>query len=734
MNKVYLYPFWLRFWHWVNALLYIILIATGISIHYSDTGSLLIPFSVAVPIHNIGGILLLIMYLFFLIYSIISKNYKYYLIRLKTFKQDIFLQMHYYFFGIFDSDKKPFKVSKKEKFNPLQKIAYVGVMFLLTPLVILTGLLLMFPDLSPDEFLGLGGVWPMAVLHTITGFLLSIFMFVHIYLGTTGHTTFELIKAMISGWHHEHEDVDEAEQEYILNKKREELKKIKGKLFPPVVYNPITLTGAFISLVSFGLILFLIIVEFFAAHDNPYVGIVTFLILPAFLLIGLLLIFFGIFRENRIIMRKKDERRMPVIDLNNTKHQVAILVFSIGTVILAVFSAFGSYKAYEYTETDEFCGTVCHVVMEPQYVTYQNSAHSRVGCVKCHIGSGADWYVRSKLSGIRQVFAVMNNSFPRPIPTPVENLRPAQETCEQCHWPKHFYDEKRVLKDYFLTDKNNSHYKLEMNLKVGGGNSEMGNTDGIHWHMNLANDIIYYHTDHSRQDIPWIKVKSKINGKETVYKTIDFNLKLDTIMKSKNLRTFDCIDCHNRPSHKMNPSPQIVNLYMSIGKIDKDLPYIKSVSLQALESKFKNKADAFKTIHNFVWNYYNTKFPEIDENQKKSINKAVHELSSIYQKNYFPEMKVSWRNFPDNIGHLHSQGCFRCHDGKHVSPEGKVLTNDCNACHTFKTEVIPDLKTGNKVVINDFVHPGGDDKQIKSQNCVFCHGVKHKKPLANAKK
>lgn len=218
------------------------------------------------------------------------------------------------------------------------------------------------------------------------------------------------------------------------------------RIFPPVVYNPITLIGAAISAVSFGLILFVFFLEIFSSiGDNPYIGILSFIILPSILIFGLLLIAYGILRERkRIIQGKSREGKLPIIDLNDPAKRAAFATFSIGTVILLLFTAFGSYKAYEYTETDEFCGTVCHQVMEPEYTAYLGSPHSRVGCVGCHIGSGTDWYVKSKLSGAYQVYSVIFKKYSQPIPTPVRELRPAEGTCEQCHSPEHFFSEKKI--------------------------------------------------------------------------------------------------------------------------------------------------------------------------------------------------------------------------------------------------------------------------------------------------
>ncbi|MDP2302524.1 MAG: NapC/NirT family cytochrome c [Ignavibacteria bacterium] len=497
------------------------------------------------------------------------------------------------------------------------------------------------------------------------------------------------------------------------------------KKFPLAFYNPITLVGAVLASVSFGIILLLTAIELTTEHSKPYMGIITFVILPGFLMFGLLLIAFGIYREHVLKLAGKSiQRKFPVIDLNDPKHRISAAVFTVGTILLLVFSAFGSFKAYEYTDSDEFCGTVCHTVMEPEYVAYLNSAHSRVGCAKCHIGSGADWFVKAKISGSYQVYSVLFNKFPRPIPTPIENLRPAQETCEQCHWPKHFFGEKKVDYVYYLSDENNTKSYLTMLLKTGGGNIELGNASGIHYHMNIANEIKYYTGDHSRTEIPYIEA-TNLKGEVTVYK--DKNAKFDVSKLNRDeLRKMDCIDCHNRPAHIYNQPDKMVNLYMSSSRIDESLPFIKSVAVQALEIPYSKKEIAQDSIRLFINNFYALNYPELVKTKSEEIKKAIEEVKLIYSRNYFPEMQVSWRRYPVNLGHTYSNGCFRCHDGNHVSDNGKVISNDCNVCHTILHQELPVEGKLLSFEGMNFVHPVDLGSSIEKQLCIDCHGANKK--------
>ncbi len=494
---------------------------------------------------------------------------------------------------------------------------------------------------------------------------------------------------------------------------------MKNRL-PSSVFNPLSLTGAAIAAVSFGLILFLIVIELLSDGQKPYMGIIAFVVLPSFLILGLIIVAIGVIREHR---REKagiaKERKFPILNLNDPKHRTAATLFSIITIILLFFTAFGSFKAYEYTDSDEFCGTLCHSVMEPEFTAYLNSPHARVGCVKCHIGPGTDWFVRSKLSGAYQVYSVLFNKYSKPIPTPIENLRPARETCEQCHWPEHFFSEKNHVNTYYLYDENNTKFEIGLSMKVGGGMIESGITSGIHWHMNIANEISYISTDSLRMDIPWVKSVS-YDGTETIYKSSDYNL-TDTEFSSLHKRTMDCIDCHNRPSHIYHPPDRSINHLLALNRIDSDLPYIKSVAVSALESPYRTKSIALDSIKIALEHFYQMKYPQIYSSRQGVINTAINEIQKIYQRNYFPEMKVSWKEYPDHIGHMYAPGCFRCHSGKHESDDGKIISNDCNVCHTILYQSEGDKEPVVSLKGLEYQHPVDIGDAWKDIGCYHCH-------------
>jgi hypothetical protein len=492
------------------------------------------------------------------------------------------------------------------------------------------------------------------------------------------------------------------------------------RIFPPSFYNVTTLIGAAIAAVSLGLILFLVLLESLSRTPKPYMGIVAFVVLPACMLIGIAILIAGIVRENRRERQGKPHgMHLPTFDLNIPHTRTAFTFFSGGVILLLLFSAFGSFKAYEATDSDQFCGEMCHTVMAPEYTAYQYSPHARVGCVKCHIGPGADWFVRSKLSGAYQVYATLFNKYPKPIPTPIENLRPAQETCEQCHWPRHFYSEKVLKNSYYLTDSANSKWMIELLIKIGGGNIEAGPTSGIHWHMNISNEVMYAAADTQRQIIPWIRAKSP-DGTVKVYRSSEMSVSDDSL-KKMNTRRMDCIDCHNRPTHIYHPPARSVNHVMSLGWIDPALPEAKGIAVAALETPYATQQNARDSIRYLIEQKYRRDYPSVAAAKKDAIERMITEVQTIYGRSYFPEMRVNWKKFTDNIGHLYYPGCFRCHDGKHVAEDGKVLTRDCNVCHTILAQQFERAAVRMSLGGVEYQHPSDIGDAWKDTNCSECH-------------
>lgn len=440
---------------------------------------------------------------------------------------------------------------------------------------------------------------------------------------------------------------------------------------PSLLRNWLSLTGLVIVIGGLFSFVLLFMLDVMAHYSNPYVGILTYIIAPAFLVFGLFLTVIGALRERKKLGQSVGFLPKVVVDFSRPRDRKIMAWFVAGSLLFLLLSAIGSYHTYHFTESVQFCGQACHTVMQPELVTYQHGSHARVACVQCHIGPGAAWFVKAKISGTYQLYAVAFNKYPRPVPTPIKNLRPAQETCEQCHWPKNFVGNLDKTYNYFLGDETNTPFSVRLTMKVGGGDSTHGPVGGIHWHMSVGNKVQYLATDAARQTIPWVRIVDS-QGVVTEYRTRNFT----NVVSEAAIRTVDCMDCHNRPAHTYQSPNDAVNLAISLGKIDRNLNWIKTNAVYTLTRKYTNETQAVQSIATHLASQY--------PNDPR-IRPAIEAVQQIYRDNFFPEMNASWDKYPNNIGHKDWAGCFRCHDGKHLTADGKhsIKASDCNTCHTI---------------------------------------------------
>jgi nitrate/TMAO reductase-like tetraheme cytochrome c subunit len=480
--------------------------------------------------------------------------------------------------------------------------------------------------------------------------------------------------------------------------------------------NPISLAGVALAIVGLANIFLFVLIDLISHKPSPYIGILAYMISPAFFVLGLILVLVGGLIERR--KKVAPTAFYPVVDLNDRAQRSAVISFVTFLVVFAAVSAAGSYKAYEFTDSVHFCGQLCHTVMNPEFTAYQLSPHARVACVDCHVGSGATWYVKAKLSGVRQAFAATFNTFPRPIPTPVHNLRPAQDTCEQCHWPKKFYGGQMKVFTHYAEDEKNTVRQILMIIKTGGGDPATGAPEGIHWHMNIANKIDYVAADEKHQIIPYIHVVDQ-QGRLTEYYAKDSTLSKDQIGKAPR-HHMDCVDCHNRPTHIYVPPDQAVDQSLLARRLDRTLPFIKQQAVSVLTGSYASSDAAMQGIAKSLDDFYESKYPDIAKSKQWEIRNAVREVQQIFQRTTFPEMKVNWQTHPNNLGHFYFSGCFRCHDGQHVSSDGRVLSRDCNQCHTFMPQSEDTTQLMAAGSQQTFEHPVdlGDLTQV---NCADCH-------------
>ena len=493
---------------------------------------------------------------------------------------------------------------------------------------------------------------------------------------------------------------------------------------PKNAYNWITITGFLLAVNSLIVIILLFLFSLLASESNPYMGLFTFIVSPAFMVLGLLMIPIGILNKQRKMKGKEPAKQnWPILDMNHKIQRTAVIRISIITLFLLVATAMGSYEAFHYTESVPFCGTLCHDVMEPEYVAYQHSSHANVKCVECHVGEGAGWYVKSKLSGLYQVYSVLFNKYSTPIETPLRNLRPASETCEKCHWPQKFYSQKlRNLRSY-VADSGNTEWNTSLLMKIGPQYSAKGLSEGIHWHINKGIKIEYIAGSNDRESIPWVKLTDLKTGKVKIFMDEENPMDkkaMDTLEK----RTMDCMDCHNRPSHKYLSAPNFIDNAMVSGLIPTNLPFIKMAAMEALKISYNTKDSAHIEIRNVVTNYYKDELSGAYDNELERISKAIVQIQNTYDQNVFPFMKVEASKYLDHIGHLESDGCFRCHSDRHKTATGETISRNCDMCHSIlaqgPTGNVKTVALGNSM---EFEHPTEIRGKWKTAFCSECHRV-----------
>jgi len=435
-------------------------------------------------------------------------------------------------------------------------------------------------------------------------------------------------------------------------------------------------TSSAITLIAFWIYDFVL-----PGPPHPYIGLLIFLVLPGIFILGLLLIPLGVFlRRGKLRNAGELPSVYPEIDLKTPAVQKGILFVAAATVLNVIIFSFASYRGVSYMDTANFCGQTCHTVMAPEFSAYQNSPHSHVECVECHIGPGAGWFVRSKLSGLRQVFAVTFRTYSRPIPAPVKYLRPARETCGQCHWPERFSGDKFIVRTNYKDDEKNTPMTTALMMRVGGRSST--GSVGIHGrHLDDGSQIRYISTDEHRQVIPVVYYTDG-KGKTMEFVSTDIKVSKQDLEKGEH-RSMDCIDCHNRPTHAFELPENAVDQRMSRGLISPELPFIRKKAVELLKVSYPNRETARNQIEQGIISYYRTTYPDIYNGKRALVELSADNVAKIYLRNIFPEMKVNWGVHPNNLGHNDFPGCFRCHDGSHTSADGQTISNDCNACHNL---------------------------------------------------
>ena len=483
--------------------------------------------------------------------------------------------------------------------------------------------------------------------------------------------------------------------------------------------NPISLLGGVLVSAGLGSLAFLLTSQVFDVETSPYIGMLVFTALPTVLVLGLVLVPAGMLWEARrqAAAARRGQGAPPAlqVDFGNPQHLRAILLFATLTAVIAGMLGATGYRTVEFMDSPAFCGRLCHTVMKPQYEAYKRSAHAEVRCTACHIGPGASWYVKSKLGGMGQLAAVVTNSFPRPVPAPAKNLRPARATCEGCHWREQAHGLfLRVYRSY-LPDENNTLHARALAFRVGTGGSLLEEAGGVHWHTSAK--VYYRSADEQRQVIGRVVVEKPEGNDEWVNPNVSEGQEL------QNERLMDCIDCHNRAAHKIPAPDTLIDDALTAGRMDASLPYLKREALRLMGIHDATVTDPAAQAAQWkqpgwfeqLQEFYRTDYPDIAAVKESSIRAAIDELKRISTLVFYPDMNTSWLTYAENRGHAIGRldvntGCFRCHaklvnvtTGKQLS--GGLGGGGCLTCHDLGSQGQSRL--------------GGDP--LNEASCSYCH-------------
>lgn len=493
---------------------------------------------------------------------------------------------------------------------------------------------------------------------------------------------------------------------------------------PHPIYNWLSVTGLFLAACGMTTVVFFLLVGL-VSRESGYGGLMAVPPL-AVALLGVLVTLAGWLRER---WRQKHGRHSsflgtwvfrPFAFLRGAGLGMATVVVMAGTLIV-LGAGVGSLAVVEYSESNSFCGNTCHEVMSPEATAHADSAHSRVACVECHVGEGGDSYLRAKLGGLRQVWAVATGRIDRPIHTPIRNRRPSREMCESCHAPDRLIGYQTSDHRYYVSGEETRPLKLLMLAKVGGGRADGANGGaGIHYHMLTANKVEYIARDEKRQDIAWVRSIDR-DGEIKEYAKKGSPL-ADGERAALETRTMECVDCHSRPAHRFESPVDSMNAALAAGLVSSKLPRIKEAGVRALDGGYETTDAAMTGIAAHIRAFYEEEQPKVLQEHPEAIEQSIEALRGIYRRTIFPEMKAGWDAHADNIGHLDSPGCFRCHNDEMVDREGETILTDCTGCHTILAQGETVIESSTEIDTGQpFVHPEDSETIDEYTDCTECH-------------
>jgi hypothetical protein len=436
--------------------------------------------------------------------------------------------------------------------------------------------------------------------------------------------------------------------------------------------HPLTLVGAVATTISAVLFLVFLLLDVIGVHTSPYLGIVTFVALPALFLAGLLLIPIGA-RQARRRAARGQSAAWPVLDLNHSSARRIVLTITALTVVNVVVVALATVKGVEYVDSVPFCGSVCHTAMEPESIAHRGGPHARVTCTSCHVGPGASGFAQAKLGGVRRLMAVVRGNYARPIATPVHDLPSTQGTCERCHDPRAWIGDRLRTVPVFNDDETSTDQSEVLTILAGGGGWARGGPQGAHWHASPDHRVEYIATDAKGDTIAWVRVVDR-DGRTRDYAAAGAD---PAKMPAGERRVMDCVDCHNRTGHPFAiGTARAVDEALASGLLP-SLPFIRREAVAALDASAKEPGGT--TAAQRLQAFYAGSYPTLAGDPR--LRRAGAGLDAVAARHVFPAMKVGFGTYPDRGGHADDKGCFRCHDEDHKTADGRAIPQDCALCH-----------------------------------------------------
>lgn len=402
----------------------------------------------------------------------------------------------------------------------------------------------------------------------------------------------------------------------------------------------------------------------------------------------------------------------------------AVLMLALAGIAVALATA-GGIAAWEYSNSNAFCTNMCHAVHPEEPVAHAASFHARVQCVECHMGRVSTLELMLiKPTHINELWGMIAG-YERP--THSKTLRPARDSCEACHWPSVRHADTVRTKVRYDTDAKSRETRTRLVMHTGTGEVRESGSKGIHWH--IAQELTYVATDESKQKIPWVQAKDA-QGKVTTWYDPTSGVTPQQIEKLEK-RRMDCIDCHNTTGHPFPNPANLVDEAIQDGRISRSLPAVKARALAVVEKAGTLTGTKDERAAKIDQAVAATAPKDAKPAAAKDEKAFAEEMKRILLLTSFSGKNLTWRTFPDNIGHNDFPGCFRCHDGKHLDSQGQAIRLQCTLCHALPqvvreggarsvpSTVKPDLTPLSSHGEPNFMH---EHRGKVDDTCKMCHG------------